>query len=130
MLFTTFVPEGCSPGYWRNHFDQWVLTGLDPDDNFWTVFGYPTTDLDFEPPTKKLSASLTLGIAINLGGGGYEKLARHGTAALLNARAGLAYPYSESIVIQMVQTGMETGSPGEPEATLLADANSIGCPLP
>jgi hypothetical protein len=54
--------------------DSWGPTGYTPGDDFDAPFG---VDL-FNP-------DITLGEAVNLGGGGVHKLARHGTAALLSA---------------------------------------------
>jgi hypothetical protein len=51
--------EGCSPGYFRNHFDAWV--GYSPSDDFDTTFG-----VDYFDP------NITLGQAIWLGGGGVQ----------------------------------------------------------
>jgi hypothetical protein len=84
--------EGCTPGYWRNHLDTWVL---DPSADFDTTFG-----VDFFDP------DITLEDAVNLGGGGIRKLARHGTAALLNAlNPDVNYPATEAEVIAAVQAG-------------------------
>jgi hypothetical protein len=79
-----------------------------------------------------LANNLTAEQAISLGGGVYEKLARHGIAALLNASEGsVFFPFSTDTVISMVQQGMvDDATPGEPEATQLADVNSLVCPLP
>lgn len=102
--------DACTPGYWRTHFDRWP-EGYLPSDDFDTVFG---TDY-FDP-------DITLGMAIWARGGGLNKLARHGTAALLNAAHGsVDYPYSVAEVIAMVQAG---------EADMLADTNDeLDCPL-
>ena len=85
--------DGCSPGFWRNHFESWPPTGLDPSDDFDTTFGVDYFDPD-----------ITLGEAIWLGGGGVKKIARHGTAALLNAlHPAVDYPVSAAEVIAAVQ---------------------------
>lgn len=102
--------EGCTPGYWRQpqHLDDWV--DYDPSDNFDTVFG-----------TDYFNPDITLGEAVWLGGGGLKKLARHGTAALLNAASpAVDYPLTVAEVIAAVQDG---------EADMLADYNELGCPL-
>jgi hypothetical protein len=101
--------EGCTPGYWRNHYDAWV--GYSPIDDFDTTF---STDY-FDP-------DITLGDAIWMGGGGVKKLARHGTAALLNAASpDVDYPLTVAEVIALVQAG---------DATTLADYNEdLPCPL-
>ena len=106
--------ESCTPGYWRNfrqHGDEWTLTPYSPDDDFDVTFG---TDY-FDP-------DITLGDAIWLGGGDVKKLARHGTAALLNAaHPGVVYPLTVDEVIAAVQAG---------DATTLADYNEyLFCPL-
>lgn len=87
--------EGCTPGYWKNHLDSWGPTGLSPDDDFDTTFGVDYFDPD-----------ITLDDAINLGGGHIKKVARHGTAALLNAlHPAVDYPATPAEVIAAVQAG-------------------------
>jgi hypothetical protein len=100
--------EGCTPGYWKNHLDDWPPSGLSPGDDFETTFGVDLFDPD-----------ITLLEAINLGGGGVRKLARHGTAALLNAlHPNVDYPFSAAEVIAFVQAG---------DSSPLAEANELGC---
>ena len=102
--------EGCTPGYWRNHLEDWPPTGFAPGDDFDTTFG---VDL--------FSPDITLEQAINLGGGGVRKLARHGTAALLSAaHPDVDYPLSTAEVIAAVQAG---------DANTLADFNELGCEI-
>jgi hypothetical protein len=113
--------EGCTPGYWRNHLDEAILLGFQPDASFNATFQVSY------PGTSPLLDSVTLEDAVNSGGGGLDKLARHGTAALFSAQSGIYYPYTVSEVLDLVQTGL-AGDP-EPEATQLADANNLGCPL-
>lgn len=100
----------CTPGYWRTHFDRWPEPYM-PSDDFDTTFG-----------TDYFDADMTLGQAAWARGGGLYRLARHGTAALLNAAHGdVDYPYTVAEVIAMVQAG---------EADMLADANEeFDCPL-
>ena len=68
---------------------------------------------------------------LNLGSGGYDKLARHGVAALLNAESSeVVYTYSFEEIIAMIQSGLQADSSlGEPEASDLASANVLGCPI-
>ena len=104
--------EGCTPGYWRQkqHLDSWVATGYSPNDDFDTVFGVDYFDPD-----------ITLLEATKLGGGGVNKLARHGAAALLSAsHPDVDYPYTVAEVIAFVQAG---------ESDLLAEANELGCSI-
>ncbi len=103
--------EGCTPGYWKNHLSAWVPTG------------YATTDdFDIAFSTDYFNPDITLLKAVNLGGGGVNRLARHGTAALLNAaHPNVDYPYTVAQVIYMVQNWM---------ADPLAQANELGCRIP
>lgn len=102
--------EGCTPGFWKNHLSDWGPTGLSPGDDFDTTFGVDLFDPD-----------ITLDDAVNLGGGGVRKLARHGTAALLNAlHPAVSYPLSAAQVIAAVQAG---------DSDTLAGFNELGCDL-
>jgi hypothetical protein len=116
--------QGCTPGYWRNHADRWV--GVASTDDFDATF-----DVDLFSP------NITLGKAIWAPGGGNNALARHATAALLNAHAAVApgsndqqvnYPYSVAYVIKMVQDAVAGGTI-EQTKNALAAANELGCPL-
>jgi hypothetical protein len=87
--------EGCTPGYWKNHLESWPPTGLSPFDDFDTTFGVDYFDPD-----------ITLDEAVNARGGGTNKVARHGTAALLNAlHPDVNYSVSAADVIAAVQAG-------------------------
>lgn len=103
--------QGCTPGYWKNHLEDWPPTGYSPADIFNAVFG-----------VSYFGSSYDLGDAINQGGGGVRRLARHGTAALLNAaHPNVNYPYSVAQVIAWVRAGV---------ADPLAQANELGCNIP
>lgn len=97
--------EGCTPGYWKNHLSNWPVS--------------PNLDFDATFGVSLFSPNITLGTAITLGGGGVNKLARHGTAAYLNSFA-VNSPYTTAQVIAYVQAG---------NADVLAAANELGCPL-
>jgi hypothetical protein len=107
----TCIPaDGCSPGYWKKHLDDWPPTGYSPGDDFDDTFdvGY------FDP-------DITLDDAVNLGGGGVKKVARHGTAALLNAaHPVLDYPFTVAEVIAFVK---------DQDVDILAKANELGCEI-
>lgn len=66
------MPQGCTPGFWRqaHHYPYW--TGYTPDQLFSDVF-------------EDAFPGLTLGEVVQLGGGGLKALGRHTVAALLNA---------------------------------------------
>ena len=102
--------EGCTPGFWKNHLEDWGPSGLDPSDDFDTTFGVDLFDPD-----------IALGEAVNARGGGVNKLARHGTAALINAlHPGVDYPLSAVQVIAAVQAG---------DADTLIGFNELGCDI-
>jgi hypothetical protein len=108
------IPTGssCTPGYWKNHEEDWAATGYSMSDDFDSVFG-----------TDYFNPNVTLFEALWTGGGHLLRLGRHGTAALLNAaHPDLGYPLSVSQVIQAVQNQ---------ETDMLADYNEdLPCPLP
>ncbi len=65
--------------------------------------------------------NITLEKAARARGGGVNRLARHGTAALLSAaHPGVVYPLSVAEVIALVQAG---------DASTLTTFNELGCPL-
>jgi len=104
----------CTPGYYRN---------LEKHQHAWDDAGYATTDLVNDVfGVTWYPADYTLYDAIWARGGGLGKLARHGTAALLNAaHPGLNYPLSVAEVIAAFQAG---------NANLLAGYNEdYPCPL-
>jgi hypothetical protein len=113
LLGVMFVSPACagedvySPGYWKNHLEAWSPTGYDPSDDFDATFGVDLFDPD-----------ITLEEALRARGGGVKKLARHGTAALLNAACpGGEFHLSEAQVIALVQAG---------DADALASFNELG----
>jgi hypothetical protein len=126
--------EGCTPGYWKNHTDNWEEAS--PTDLFSDVFSAGTTGvLD----------GVTLEEALAGGGGpgtaGAELiLARAATAAFLNAaHEGLGYPwrrYSTGLdgrppLVETVNAALASGDRAtilELAARLDAD-NNLGCPL-
>lgn len=94
---TTTTPkgeEGCTPGFWKNHFE-----GSSP------LLGDVFTGL---PSSYQ---SMTLEQALWLGGGGLNALLRHAAAALLNSMSGdVDYAYSTSEVIAMTNAAIASGS--------------------
>lgn len=101
---------GCTPGYWKNHTERWAEAGYALDADFDTVFG-----------TDYFNPDITLEEAVNLGGGGNKRLARHGVAALLSAaHPDVDYPYSVAQVIAAVRAG---------DADVLVGFNELGCPI-
>jgi hypothetical protein len=130
--------EGCTPGYWKNHTDNWY-ENVDSEGNF----------TDPIPTTKKLAPALvpsdhrlantTFLDALNFGGGpgleGAEQiLLRAAVAAWLNAaHEGLGYPLRRGELQTMVYAALATGDRDTilELATYLDDLNNspYGCPL-
>jgi hypothetical protein len=132
--------EGCTPGFWKNHTGLWNQAsdavsqcvaaaiagqGVPYSGNgttgslFRSTFGLSTLEMS----EAGLSINLTLVQAINLGGGDFNKLARHGVAALLSS-CQVNFTYESSQVLTLVHDAIATLA-AEPTATQLADANNL-----
>jgi hypothetical protein len=113
--------QGCTPGYWKNNASKkeavsWVT--YKPGEYFDTVFG-----------VSFLGPKVTLEEALELGGGGYNALARHAVAALLNStQSSISFHYATAEVIALVKEAESTGEP-EPIKNELAAANETTCPI-
>jgi hypothetical protein len=131
--------EGCTPGFWKNHTGLWnqssdavsLCVAVSISDLgapyigngttsslFRNIFGLTTTEM-FEA---KLSINLTLEQAINLGGGGFQKLARHGVAGLLSS-CQVNFTYETVQVLTLVHDAI-VNLEAEPLATQLDAANN------
>jgi hypothetical protein len=106
--------EGCTPGFWKNYKLDWPT--YDPGDSYQTTFGIIG------------GYSGTLGEAIDAKGGGWNALARHSVAALLNAASGF-YPMTVAEVIALVQDAADGTVSVESAKNQLAANNELGCPL-
>jgi hypothetical protein len=135
--------EGCTPGYWKNHPENWEEST--PDDLL-SQLGIPTK------PGWLFHASIagygdwTLMEALNAQGGtdlngAAEILIRAGAAAWLNAaHEGLGYPYrrfskgldGRPSLIYLMNSSLLSGSRWKMlnTAAKLDAANNLGCPLP
>jgi hypothetical protein len=88
--------EGLTPGFWKNHPEEWANTAYSPDDLFSDVFG--------------VGPAVTLMEAADTGGGDADALDRHAVAALLNAsHPDVDYPMTEAEVIAAVQDAYASG---------------------
>jgi hypothetical protein len=97
-LFAPYWTCGCTPGYWKNHTDAWLLTtnfngtALDPEQQLATIFTFPAV--------LSYMGSDSLMDALNYGGGvgvagAARILLRAAVAGLLNfSHAGLTNPES------------------------------------
>ena len=133
---------GCSHGYWKNAKDaSWTGAGYSRTQKFSSVFNITNG-----------RGVISLGVttlqnALELGGGGYNNLARQGVAGLLNAARGF-YPFTVAEVSTAVKNMFNTGAASLPNvtvngtnyvggsfvdagslATYLDVLNNLGCPL-
>jgi hypothetical protein len=123
--------SGCTPGYWRNHTDDWEPTGYQPTQTVGSVFGSAPGELigdslldAVQYQTRSRARDSLLGAA--------RTLLRAGVAALLDAsHPDVDYPRSAGAVIQAVNAALASGD----RNTMLAlageldDDNNLGCPL-
>lgn len=120
--------EGCTPGYWKQtqHFDSWV--GYTPGQSFETVFG---VDVTLRTGGKTSTTTPTLLQALEANGGDINALARHATAALLNAsNPDVNFGMTPAQVIALVQDAVAPGGVTIEEAhQILAALNESVCPL-
>ncbi len=129
--------EGCTPGFWKSRKGQrlWDNAGDPISAALGAALGIGpvTTSSSFNtvfmltPAESGFPNSFTMIDAAKQGGGGADKLARHGTAALLNA-AGVNYPLSITDVKTQVQNAYLTNT-FEPLATDLDIFNNLGCDI-
>lgn len=118
--------EGCTPGYWKNHTDNWQETKTT------TLFSALFSD-----GTSGVLVGVTMQQALAGGGGsgvaGAEKiLARAAAAAWLNAaHEGLGYPLRRNWFVPSVITALESGNRQQmlSLAAELDALNNLGCPL-
>lgn len=103
--------QDCTPGYWKNHLDVWPEP-YDPEDDFDDTFWVDY----FEP-------NITLEEALRAKGGGVNRLARHGTAALLNA----AHPEVNYLLAEL--QAIARVIQGTHKTQFLENNNEAGCPL-
>ena len=118
-LFETCESQGCTPGYWKNHTEDWAEAGLSPDQDWDTVFG-----VDYFDPDVTLLQSMNPS--------DNWVFAAHSTAALLNAsHPGADYELLPSEIIQIVQDAVASGDDSEIEAAkdLFDHLNNTGCPF-
>ena len=131
---------GCTLGFWKNHSQLWdnegdpiaqslanALTALGTmydgggvaGSSFARTFGLTNSQMT----AAGYNNGLTLLQALNLGGGGFNKLARQGVAALLNT-CGLNghYFYTPAQAIHLIHNAIVSGS-AEPLASQLATHN-------
>lgn len=131
---TNIGNEGCTPGYWKNHTDNWFEDVGVPIPITKTLAG-----AGYEPESVPGTDTLLAALQYHGGRGaaGAERiLLRAAAAAWLNAaHEGLGYPYRRNNdplnIVQSVNDAIATGDRATmlALATVLDDANNLGCPL-
>jgi hypothetical protein len=131
---TNIGNEGCTPGYWKNHTENWYDDpGYQIDANKKTLgsAGFVTTTHDDDLLLTALSFEGGRGAA-----GAERILLRAAAAAWLNAaHEGVGYPYRRNneplYIVATVNAAIASGDRATmlALATLLDDANNLGCPL-
>ncbi|MDP9381674.1 MAG: hypothetical protein M3Q29_16310 [Chloroflexota bacterium] len=120
--------EGCTPGYWKNHVEDWSATGYSPNQTLESVFDVPDAyGLD----------NYTLMEALKFGGGetttgAARNLLRASVAALLNAaHPDVDYALTAADIISQVNDALAS----EDRDTILDlaedldDFNNAGCTI-
>jgi hypothetical protein len=111
--------EGCSQGFWGNHFEDWPAASLDPAADYDATLGVDLFDAD-----------VTLGTAVNTGGGDLKAFGRQSVAALVSSRhPAVDYGLTEAQVRSLVRA-VDLGQRDMDEvADELEAFNTAGCPL-
>jgi hypothetical protein len=131
---TNIGEEGCTPGYWKNHTENWFEDIGDPIPTTKTLqgAGYVTSSV---PGSDTLLAALSY--PGGPGASGAERiLLRVAAAAWLNAaHEGVGYPYRRNTdpfnIVQSVNAAIASGNRATmiTLAGVLDAANNLGCPL-
>ncbi len=120
------VLQGCTAEFWAGS-SGWCST-YQPTDSFFTVFGITN-----KRGINGKANEVTLLEALSLNKGGYDKLAKQATAALLNAcSSAVNYEYPEAQIKTDVQEVFNNSANNNSHANKLSStyetANNAGCP--
>ncbi|MHC5185355.1 MAG: hypothetical protein ACYSPI_13965, partial [Planctomycetota bacterium] len=139
-------PEGCTPGFWKNHPDCWcdaLPDGLPISEgtlasDVWTRLQSPPYDTLDDGDRKSDFDADTLAMSIRYRGGGdlagkARNMLRHATAALLNScSTDVGYPLSVAFIIDAVNAALDSEDPAVIQDThmVLASLNEDSpCPI-
>lgn len=127
---TNIGNEGCTPGYWKNHTDNWFEDVGVPIPTTKTLggAGFHTVNV---PKSTTLLAALSLKGGNGLAGA-EQILMRAAAAAYLNAaHEGLGYPIRRAVFVPQVNAAIASGSRDAMinYAAYLDGLNNLGCPL-
>jgi len=132
--YVTFGDEGCTPGFWKNNADKhnssaWC-SAYGKNDLFEATFGIDIDYLRGKGQNKNYNPTLLDALGAN--GGGINALARHATAALLNACSPCVnYVTNEpQDIIDAVQDAIDEGEEAIQDLHHdFAYFNESGCPV-
>ncbi len=120
-------PEGCGAGYWKNpkHFDEWVITGIEPNEQSVLIFVFSQGFFSDPLPTHQQILGLD-------GGTPMEKLAKEFLVAALNfLHPNINYGLDEGEIASIVVEAFQNNDPEEilDAKDQLEFYNNMGCPL-
>ena len=120
-------PEGCGAGYWKNpkHFDEWAMTGIEPDGQSVVIFVFSQGFFSGPPPTHQQILGLDGGTPI-------EKLAKEFLVAVLNLiHPNIYYGLDEGEIVSILAAAFQNNDPEEilDAKDQLEFYNNMGCPL-
>ena len=123
--------EGCTPGYWKNHTENWEE--YQPGTQLQYIFK-DTAGTRFGTVTLQQALSLKGGPGVD---GATQILLRAATASILNAaHEDLGYPYrrfndNQFGIMTQVSDALQSGDRSTilDLARVLDEANNLGCPL-
>ncbi len=128
---TNIGNEGCTPGYWKNHTDNWET--YTPQTTLGSVFTIPAQLSDMADDTFLEALNYQGGSGVQ---GAAQILMRAAVAAFLNAaHEGLGYPYRRFSFPgnMLASVNKALASLDRPTMLRLAEkldaANNLGCPL-
>ncbi len=123
--------EGCTPGYWKNHTQNWEEYA--PSDTLDLPFDFPDSLAQYRTVTLDDALALRGGKGVD---GAAQILLRAATAAVLNAaHEGVGYPYrrfkAPFNIVSKVNAALASGDRQRmlELAQTLDAANNLGCPL-
>ena len=122
----TPVPEGCTPGFWRNHLADWTPTGFRPISPNVSRF-----EAIFE--RNAFTDNPTLLEVLGFGGGGLDALSRQAVSALLSAAHPDIHPDPSLDTVEEVIALWQEAFDGERDIEQTKDifeaSNEAGCPI-
>jgi hypothetical protein len=128
-FFNNELPQGCTPGFWKQDFHFGFWSGYLPSQPVSTVFIGALSSLGSETLLAALQGNGGPGLE-----GAEQILLRAAVAALLNSKSGsIAFPYTTAQVVTLTNAALATGN----RNTILALASVLdganngvgGCPI-